>query len=249
MPTNDMIKNLFEVERGYINTRHPDFLLGAKESIGSKSGLIVGTISDDEADEADKSIIDKSTAKKGIALPVSKGGPSPTDKSKTPGQKENGTSSESFSPTKSIDQTAITPKAAIKQPEQNTHNLSQPTAFTGLTHIVHLHRIPDRLVIEGKPSKREKNEINLIKRMITSYFDVVKKNVNDLVPKTIITFFIKKTIDLAEKEMVHNLYDEKMIESVMKEDQDVVNQRGVIQSNISVLRECLVLMNEFEQAH
>ena len=33
VPTNEMIKNLFEVERGYINTRHPDFIIGAKESI------------------------------------------------------------------------------------------------------------------------------------------------------------------------------------------------------------------------
>ena len=114
---------------------------------------------------------------------------------------------------------------------------------------MHLTRIPDKLMIEGQPSKRERNEINLIKRMITSYFDVVKKNVNDLVPKAIITFFIKKTIDLAEKEMVHNLYDEKIIESVMREDQDVVNQRTAVQTNIGVLKECLVLMSEFEQSH
>lgn len=33
-PTNEMIRNLFEVERGYINTRHPDFIIGAKDSIG-----------------------------------------------------------------------------------------------------------------------------------------------------------------------------------------------------------------------
>ncbi len=37
VPTNEMIKNLFEVERGYINTRHPDFIIGAKESIGGGS--------------------------------------------------------------------------------------------------------------------------------------------------------------------------------------------------------------------
>lgn len=65
-------------------------------------------------------------------------------------------------------------------------------AFTGSTALMHLNRVPDKLQIESKPSKREKSEINLIKRMIISYFDVVKKNVNDLVPKAIITFFIKK---------------------------------------------------------
>lgn len=128
-------------------------------------------------------------------------------------------------------------------------------AFTGSTTLLHLNRIPDKLMIDNKPSRREKSEIQLIKRMITSYFDVVKKNVNDLVPKAIITFFIRKvraaeqTIDLAEKEMVHHLYDEKTIESVMREDQDIVNQRASVQSNIGILKECLVLMNEFEQAH
>ena len=96
------------------------------------------------------------------------------------------------------------------------------TAFTGSTALMHLTRIPDKLMIDGNPSKREKNEINLIKRMIISYFDVVKKNINDLVPKAVITFFIKKTIDMAEKEMVHNLYDEKLIDNIMREDQEIL---------------------------
>lgn len=49
--------------------------------------------------------------------------------------------------------------------------------------------------------------------------------------------------------MVQNLYDEKTIESVMREDQDVVNQRASVQANITILKECLVLMGEFEQSH
>lgn len=120
--------------------------------------------------------------------------------------------------------------------------------YTGATTLMYLNRIPDKLMIDDKPSRRERNEINLIKRMITSYFDVVKKNINDLVPKSIITFFIRKTIDMAEKEMVHNLYDEALIENIMREDQDVVTQRQAVQANLTVLKECLVLMSEFEHS-
>lgn len=58
--------------------------------------------------------------------------------------------------------------------------------------LTYLDRIPDKLIIESKPSKREVNEIELIKRMISSYFEVVKKNINDIIPKTIITFLVKK---------------------------------------------------------
>lgn len=33
IPTCSMINNVFEVEQGHINTRHPDFILGAKDSL------------------------------------------------------------------------------------------------------------------------------------------------------------------------------------------------------------------------
>jgi dynamin 1-like protein len=39
-------------------------------------------------------------------------------------------------------------------------------------------------------TKREIIEVDMIKRLITSYFNVVKKNINDTVPKTIITFLV-----------------------------------------------------------
>jgi dynamin 1-like protein len=237
VPTNEMIKNLFEVERGYINTRHPDFILAARDSIHGNPN------SDDEKEE----IVSK---KSSATAPAGKGQGSKT------AQTTGGNILTSFAgaaqsqvgglPTPGQD----TPlQAPTPGPFSSGAPISQPTAFTGITPLQHLSRIPDRLMIETKPSKRERNEISLIKQMITSYFDVVKKNVNDLVPKTIITFFIKRTIDLAEKEMVHCLYDDKVIEAVMKEDQDVVNQRNTIMTNISVLKECLVLMAEFEHSH
>jgi hypothetical protein len=33
VPTDQMIRNIFEIESGHINTRHPHFVVGAKESI------------------------------------------------------------------------------------------------------------------------------------------------------------------------------------------------------------------------
>ena len=42
----------------------------------------------------------------------------------------------------------------------------------------------------SKPKPREQTETDLIKKLIVSYFNVVKKNINDLVPKSIVTFLI-----------------------------------------------------------
>jgi hypothetical protein len=48
----------------------------------------------------------------------------------------------------------------------------------------------------------------MIKRLIVSYFNVVKKNVNDSVPKTIVTFLVNHCRNSCEKILVNNLYVE-----------------------------------------
>lgn len=194
-------------------------------------------MSDDEMDEdLPQNIADKSTSKKSI-LNFGRSTPKPA-----PPEKQEKKPDQSESKHSEGHQTTMVHASTLLTGSYNQ------MSFTGSATLMHLNRIPDKLMIDDKPSKRERSEINLIKRMIISYFDVVKKNVNDLVPKTIITFFIRKTIDMAEKEMVHNLYDESMIESIMREDQDVVTQRTAVQANLAVLKECLVLMSEFEHS-
>ena len=47
------------------------------------------------------------------------------------------------------------------------------------------------------PSMREKMETNIIKNLITSYFDVVRKNISDSVPKTIMAFLVNQSKSLA----------------------------------------------------
>jgi len=44
--------------------------------------------------------------------------------------------------------------------------------------------------VKAKVSKRELTEIEMIKRLIVSYFNVVKKNINDSIPKTVITMLV-----------------------------------------------------------
>jgi dynamin 1-like protein len=45
-------------------------------------------------------------------------------------------------------------------------------------------------------------EIKIIKNLITSYFNIVRKNMNDIVPKTIIAFLVNKTKNSAQRELV-----------------------------------------------
>lgn len=48
----------------------------------------------------------------------------------------------------------------------------------------------------------------MIKKLIVSYFNVVKKNINDSIPKTIVTFLVNHCKNCCEKILVNNLYVE-----------------------------------------
>lgn len=57
----------------------------------------------------------------------------------------------------------------------------------------------------------------MIKRLITSYFNVVKKNVNDSVPKSIVTFLVNHCKNSCEKILVSGLYVESEFETLLEE--------------------------------
>jgi dynamin 1-like protein len=44
--------------------------------------------------------------------------------------------------------------------------------------------------VNQKASKRDFIEVEMIKKLIQSYFGVIKKNISDSVPKTIVTLLV-----------------------------------------------------------
>lgn len=65
----------------------------------------------------------------------------------------------------------------------------------------------------------------MIKRLITSYFNVVKKNINDSIPKSIVTFLVNHTKNSCEKILVNNLYIEKEFDGLLHEKEYILNER------------------------
>ena len=59
----------------------------------------------------------------------------------------------------------------------------------------------------SEDSPRSSMETKIIKNLITSYYNVVRKNMKDVVPKTIMGFMVNKTKNIAQKELVVSLYN------------------------------------------
>jgi dynamin 1-like protein len=69
-----------------------------------------------------------------------------------------------------------------------------------------LPSVPGVIKVNDNPKLREQTETDMIKRLIVSYFNVVKKNVNDSIPKAIVTFLVNHCRNSCEKILVNNLY-------------------------------------------
>lgn len=66
---------------------------------------------------------------------------------------------------------------------------------------VHLPDMPSYMRAQnedpGQSSPRSQLETHIIKSLIVSYFDTVRKAMNDMVPKTVMAFLVNKTKNLA----------------------------------------------------
>ena len=95
-----------------------------------------------------------------------------------------------------------------------------------------------------KFSSRELMEINIIKNLMVSYFNVVKKTFCDMVPKTIMCFLVNKTKEISEQEMITHLYkSNEDVKKLLQEDPAISEKRKELKENLSFLKSSLNILN------
>ena len=75
----------------------------------------------------------------------------------------------------------------------------------------------------------------------------MKKNIADLVPKTIMAMLINESKRLAQSELVVKVYEADDLDSLMVEDPIVAANRDACQQVIKALRTAQVLLTEVTQ--
>ncbi|KAL4503241.1 hypothetical protein ABPG72_000847 [Tetrahymena utriculariae] len=300
-PTDQMIKNLIEIELGYINTNHPDFIGGIelvqnqseqmckeeeqkRNQQKSQAGQYAnknerGQESDSDAKSA---ISNKSQAIGGIEKNQKKQQSQNVQAtSSTPTEQEDSSfwSWLPFSSKQNKQTELLDNKLKImnmkKLAEENqgkdfsdSYSQNSPKGYTrriyrefmapqsynddySINNINqgyqgNLPQVPTNIRLEDKPSKREMSESEMIKNLIVSYFNIVKKSVNDSVPKTIVSFLVNRSVNIAERELVSNLYKEDIFDDLLAENSYIAKQREEIKAQMILLRSCLNVLNDLD---
>jgi dynamin 1-like protein len=85
-------------------------------------------------------------------------------------------------------------------------------------------------------SERETMETEVIKLLISSYFDIVKRTMIDMVPKSIVLNLVKQSKEDIQTQLLEKLYRADQIEELLKESEFTVQRRKECQRMVDSLQ-------------
>ncbi|KAL5604208.1 hypothetical protein BROUX41_002190 [Berkeleyomyces rouxiae] len=94
---------------------------------------------------------------------------------------------------------------------------------------------PPMLKASGNLSDRENIEVEVIKLLIASYFNIVKRTMIDMVPKAIMLNLVGFTKDEMQRELLENMYRTDTLDDLLKESDFTIRRRKECQQMVESL--------------
>ncbi|KAF3155445.1 vacuolar protein sorting-associated protein 1 [Orbilia oligospora] len=102
---------------------------------------------------------------------------------------------------------------------------------------------PPTLKASGTLSEREGIEVEVIKLLIQSYYNIVKRTVIDMVPKAIMLNLVQLTKDEMQRELLENLYKLDSVDDLLRESDYTVRRRKECQQMVESLTKAQEIVN------
>ncbi|KAK2437252.1 Dynamin-related protein 3A [Trifolium repens] len=244
-PTEIMIHHLIHMETDYINTSHPNFIGGSKaletavqQTKSSTISLPLSKLKD--AVEPDKgSASERSVKSRTILARHANGGMGDhgvrvaSDIDKVVHSGSTGGSSWGISSIFGGGDNRVTVKEnTYSKPHDDPIQSVQPSS------IIHLREPPAVLRPSERSSETLAVEITVTKLLLRSYYEIVRKNVEDFVPKAIMHFLVNNTKRDLHNVFIANLYRDDLFEEMLQEPNEIAVKR----------KRCRELFRAYQQA-
>ena len=265
VPTKKMISNLVSVEMSYVNTNHPDFLGG-----GGAFYKIFENMAQNQQQQQQQPGEGYPDPNGG---PAPTGGqPRPVQAPQAVqgppgGQQQGGPPGPAGRRTRPTNPNAAPPQHQQQQGQQggssNDPNRQGGSFFNmffgkgeggaqgqgsgrrgGQQEVEKLSAVPAQITPNSQQSDKEKFECELIQTLLVSYFNIVRKNVKDLTPKTIMHFLVNNSKDSMQNELVAALYREDQFDALLEESPQIAQRRAQCKQLLETLRRANSILNE-----
>ncbi|GAO18255.1 uncharacterized protein UV8b_01269 [Ustilaginoidea virens] len=97
---------------------------------------------------------------------------------------------------------------------------------------------------EPAMTDREAMETELIRALISSYFNIVRESIADQVPKAIMHLLVNHSKDVVQNRLVSELYKESLFEELLYEDDGVKKERQKCENLLQTYREAAKIIGE-----
>ncbi|KAI2648348.1 Dynamin-1-like protein [Labeo rohita] len=236
--TNEMVHNLVAIELAYINTKHPDF--------ADACGLMNNNIEEQRRNRMRElpSAVPRDKSLKGPggqSVSPTEQPPAEGDGPKmaggAQGEQEGGTGT----------WRGMLKKGDEGQGDDKTKPQSSVPASPQKGHAVNLLDVP--VPVARKLSAREQRDCEVIERLIKSYFLIVRKNIQDSVPKAVMHFLVNHVKDSLQSELVGQLYKPALLDDLLTESEDMAQRRNEAADMLKALQKASHVIAEIRETH
>ncbi|XP_031714743.1 dynamin-1-like protein isoform X4 [Anarrhichthys ocellatus] len=218
--TNEMVHNLVAIELAYINTKHPDF--------ADACGLMNNNIEEQRRNR----MRDLPSA-----VPRDKAAAGGSQSGNVGEQTDGGTGNWRGMLKKGEDGPAGD-RAMLQHPLP---------ASPQRGHAVNLLDVP--VPVSRRLSAREQRDCEVIERLIKSYFLIVRKNIQDSVPKAVMHFLVNHVKDCLQSELVGQLYKAGLLDDLLTESEDMAQRRMEAADMLKALQKASQVIAEIRETH
>ncbi|XP_020947723.1 dynamin-1-like protein isoform X5 [Phacochoerus africanus] len=219
--TNEMVHNLVAIELAYINTKHPDF--------ADACGLMNNNIEEQRRNRLARELPSAVSRDK-----VTSGGGGVGDGVQEP-------------TTGNWRGMLKTSKAEELLAEEKSKPIPIMPASPQKGHAVNLLDVP--VPVARKLSAREQRDCEVIERLIKSYFLIVRKNIQDSVPKAVMHFLVNHVKDTLQSELVGQLYKSSLLDDLLTESEDMAQRRKEAADMLKALQGASQIIAEIRETH
>ncbi|KAI8026241.1 Dynamin-related protein 3A [Camellia lanceoleosa] len=251
-PSETMIGHIIEMEMDYINTSHPRFVGGStaveKALEHTKSSRITSSIprSRDAVDLEKTSTSERNLKSRAIlARPVN--GIVPEQGVRPVADVERTTSSGAI-PVSNWGISSIfggsENRTSVKENSTNKSFREPVQSMEHAVSMIHLREPPSILRPSEIRSEQEAIEIEVTKLLLRSYYDIVRKNVEDSIPKAIMHFLVNHTKRELHNVFIKKLYRDNLFEEMLQEPDEVSMKRKRTREMLRVLQQAFRTLDE-----
>jgi len=105
---------------------------------------------------------------------------------------------------------------------------------------------PPTLKASGTLSERENIEVEVIKLLISSYYNIVKRTMIDMVPKAIMLNLVQFTKDEMQRELLENMYRTDTLDDLLKESDFTIRRRKECQQMVESLGKASEIVSQVQ---